>query len=146
MLSENWIVDDIIQNFQGFFRAVGDSGYVGILMLIFCAAMAGYTGSKLGKCWEFILSKHNELKGSGDPYPAIAEKAVGNWMKIIVNISVYLTLCGACVVLLIICSMNISLILNGIFSNLSITTCMMLPIVGLILIPFGWLKSPADMP
>lgn len=47
-------------------------------------------------------------------------------------------------VLLILSSLNIRHIFAGLGLNLPI--CFMILIVGVILVPFGWMKSPADMP
>ena len=66
-------------------------------MLLICASIAGYTGIKLGKCWEFILQKKPELRESPDPYPTIAKEAMGRKMEILTNASVYVTLLGACI-------------------------------------------------
>ena len=65
------------------FRAVANAGWLGLIMLVLCATIAGYTGSKLGNCWEFILKKHPELKESGDPYPTIALKAKSSVIRIL---------------------------------------------------------------
>ena len=80
-----------------YLRAVANSGYIGLLMLLICASIAGYTGIKLGKCWEFILQKKPELRESPDPYPTIAKEAMGRKMEILTNASVYVTLLGACI-------------------------------------------------
>jgi len=127
-------------------RAVANSGYVGLLMLVICACIAGYTGCKLGKCWEYILQKEPAERDAGDPYPTIAKISVGRKTEILANCSVYFTLVGACIVLLILCSINIRHIINGIAGSGNIPICLMILIIGISLIPFGWLKSPAEMP
>lgn len=94
------------------------------------------------------MKKRPDLKEAGDPYPTIAEQAMGKWMEIVVNGSVYFTLLGACIVLLILCSMNIRKLVIGLahLDDDHVPICLMILIIGVVLIPFGWVKSPADMP
>jgi len=57
----------------------------------------------IGECWNFILQQNPDLKtGCGSPYPIIAEKASGKYARLAVLFSVYVTLFGACVVLLLV--------------------------------------------
>ena len=39
---------------------------------------AGFSGTRLGLCWVMLEERYTEFKGEvRDPYPAIAEKAIG---------------------------------------------------------------------
>ena len=39
---------------------------------------AGFSGTRLGLCWVMLEERYSEFKGEvRDPYPAIAEKAIG---------------------------------------------------------------------
>ena len=69
-------------------------GWIGFIILILCAGIAGFTGSKLGKCWDFIVKQRPDLKESGDPYPTIATHAIGKWGDILVNGSAYMSMLG----------------------------------------------------
>jgi hypothetical protein len=50
-----------------------------ILILLF-AATAAFVGTRLGICWVILEERWPEFREQvRDPYPAIAEKAVGPW-------------------------------------------------------------------
>lgn len=49
-------------------------------MIVILCVNSAYGGTRLGKCWEILEEKYPEFKGSSrDPYPAIAEKAMGSF-------------------------------------------------------------------
>ena len=50
-----------------------------VLILLF-TLNAGFSGTRLGLCWIMLEERYEEFRGEvRDPYPAIAEKAVGRW-------------------------------------------------------------------
>ena len=57
------------------------TAYLGILGMILIALFtinAGFSGTRLGLCWVMLEERYSEFKGEvRDPYPAIAEKAIG---------------------------------------------------------------------
>ena len=62
-----------------------------------------------------MLQKHPELRlHCPSPYPKIAEYTLGRGGRIMVEISVYVTLFGAGVVMLLLCAGNLSKFITGI--------------------------------
>uniref|UniRef100_H2Z6U2 Amino acid transporter transmembrane domain-containing protein n=1 Tax=Ciona savignyi TaxID=51511 RepID=H2Z6U2_CIOSA len=123
-------------------KAVKDAGWVGLFLIFMCAGISSFTGTVLGRCWTLLRDNKPELKGHcSDPYPTIGYNTFGRPGKIIVNISVYFTLYGVCVVLLLIASGNIQSLLAQV--NADISLCYWVMIIG-VLAPFCWLKSPKD--
>ena len=58
--------------------AVKETGWTGLILIIFFSLNAAYIGSRLGLCWEVLAECGvEELRQSHvrDPYPLIAEKA-----------------------------------------------------------------------
>lgn len=123
--------------------AVSLAGWLGIVLVVFCAGMSAFTGTVLGRCWIMLLENVNTVnKNCADPYPTIGYHAFGIVGKTIVNISVYFTLFGVCVVLLLISSTNLEQLLNH--AGMEFSFCFLVLIIGAVLAPFCWLKSPKD--
>ena len=59
------------------------SGWSGIPLIILCGTLAAYNGMNLGRCWVMLLEFNPELRAGEErrPYPAIGQKAFGNWMR-----------------------------------------------------------------
>nr|XP_039271489.1 amino acid transporter AVT1E-like [Styela clava] len=124
-------------------KAVKDAGWIGIFLIFMCAGISSFTGSVLGRCWAAIIRNRPELgRHCQDPYPTIGMEAFGKVGRIIVNISVYFTLYGVCVVLLLIASGNIQGLLSQV--NVDMSLCYWVMIIGGILAPFCWMSSPKD--
>ncbi|CAK8697798.1 unnamed protein product [Clavelina lepadiformis] len=124
-------------------KAVKDAGWVGIFLIFMCAGISSFTGTVLGRCWTLLRENRRSLtEHCLDPYPTIAHVAFGSVGRIIVNISVYFTLFGVCVVLLLIASGNIQTLLSQV--DLEMSLCYWVMIIGGVLAPFCWLKSPKD--
>lgn len=124
-------------------KAVRDAGWIGIVLIIMCAGISSFTGTVLGRCWVMIRRNVKDLpQHVADPYPMIGKYAFGNAGRNIVTASVYFTLYGVCVVLLLIASGNIQMLLKQV--NVDISLCYWIIIIGLALAPFCWLKSPKD--
>uniref|UniRef100_H2Z6U1 Amino acid transporter transmembrane domain-containing protein n=1 Tax=Ciona savignyi TaxID=51511 RepID=H2Z6U1_CIOSA len=129
-------------------KAVKDAGWVGLFLIFMCAGISSFTGTVLGRCWTLLRDNKPELKGHcSDPYPTIGYNTFGRPGKIIVNISVYFTLYGVCVVLLLIASGNIQSLLAQIEFHTYLMFAKGIPVnadISLFLAPFCWLKSPKD--
>ena len=51
---------------------------------------AGFSGTRLGLCWVMLEERYSEFKGEvRDPYPAIAEKAIGRVSNIVEKIGTH---------------------------------------------------------
>ena len=50
------------------------------MILLSCIA-TGFSGILLGHCWNILLERYPEYRDHvRDPYPAIAERALGKWI------------------------------------------------------------------
>lgn len=124
-------------------KAVRDAGWIGIVLILMCASISAFTGTVLGRCWVMVRRNVPKLQEHvADPYPMIGYYAFGSVGRNIVTASVYFTLYGVCVVLLLIASGNIQMLLQQV--NVDISLCYWIIIIGLLLAPFCWLKSPKD--
>jgi vesicular inhibitory amino acid transporter len=57
-------------------------GPVELFLIAFFALAAAFVGTKLGTCWVILEERWPEFREQvRDPYPSIAEKAVGPWMR-----------------------------------------------------------------
>jgi hypothetical protein len=57
-------------------------GPVELFLIAFFALAAAFVGTKLGTCWVILEERWPEFREQvRDPYPSIAEKAVGSWMR-----------------------------------------------------------------
>jgi len=123
--------------------AVAKTGWAGPIIIVVCACISAFTGTILGKCWIMLLDNVKPInKHCANPYPTIGFYAFGNIGKHIVNISVYFTLFGVCVVLLIIASGNVQNLMEQV--NIELSICLLVIIIGCVLAPVCWLKSPKD--
>ena len=53
-------------------------GILGMILIALFTINAGFSGTRLGLCWVMLEERYTEFKGEvRDPYPAIAEKAIG---------------------------------------------------------------------
>ncbi|BES98459.1 amino acid transporter [Nesidiocoris tenuis] len=124
-------------------RAVVDSGWIGLGLVIFFCVNSCYGGTRLGLCWEIIEERYPEHRGqTRNPYPMIAQYALGKWGRMLVTVCVQITLFGAGVVYLLLASQIVQDLLKNIAPK--ITFCMwFLIFAALISLPM-WLGSPKD--
>ena len=58
------------------------TGWSGILLIALGCSVAGFNGVHLGHCWIMLLERYPEYRTHVKaPYPSIAEKAYGKWMR-----------------------------------------------------------------
>ncbi|XP_072165257.1 uncharacterized protein [Diadema setosum] len=122
-------------------RAVVDTGWIGLAIIIFGACMLGYTGVILGRCWTIVKERFPE-KYAGHtryPYPAIGYEAFGRIASNAVRFCVHFTMFGSSVVFLLLAADN----LHTLFSR-SLNFCLWPPIITLFLLPLCWLGTPKD--
>ena len=63
------------------------SGILGMILIALFTINAGFSGTRLGLCWVMLEERYSEFKGEvRDPYPAIAEKAIGRVSNIVEKI------------------------------------------------------------
>nr|XP_022910331.1 amino acid transporter AVT1J-like [Onthophagus taurus] len=124
-------------------KAVVDSGWIGIILLIVFCFNAGYSGSCLGACWYILEERYPELRRkTRNPYGTIAQKSFGKYARYLVSGCIQFTLCGAGTVYLLLASQIIQELLNDILPSVSYCYWFLL-IAALLLIPM-WLESPKD--
>ncbi len=62
------------------------SGPVEFVLILFFGVTAAYVGTRLGACWVILEERWPEFREQvRDPYPSIAEKAVGPWGRSVTN-------------------------------------------------------------
>jgi vesicular inhibitory amino acid transporter len=114
-------------------KAVSQSDWTGIGLILGCCVLSAYCGIRLASCWILILSKNESFRqGVRDPFPVIAYEAAGRVGRYIVLVSSYLQLFGAGVIFILLASENVANILNNKFLYFCdwtiIITCLMFPV------------------
>ncbi|KAK3787089.1 hypothetical protein RRG08_013466 [Elysia crispata] len=125
-------------------KALNDTGWIGLAVIVMIAGVSVYTGVLLGRCWILLrerrsLSLDHEAR---QPYPAIGQAAFGKHCRWLVSFCVDFTCFGATVVFLLLASQNIEQLLAR--SGLEISFCVWLTIVAAVLCPLSWLGTPKD--
>ncbi|XP_012946877.2 uncharacterized protein LOC106014209, partial [Aplysia californica] len=53
-------------------KALEDTGYMGVIIILVLAIASAYVGAILAKCWIIVQDRYDEFKGHvREPYPAI---------------------------------------------------------------------------
>jgi len=122
---------------------IGTGGWLGLMLILLFTANAGFSGTRLGLCWIMLEERYEEFRGEvRDPYPAIAEKAVGRWGRIASLVAISLTLYGGgCVFIVLIAQLLGSLIGSAGFQ---LSLCVWMVIVAVCLTPLTWMGTPKD--
>jgi len=122
---------------------IGTGGILGMILIALFTINAGFSGTRLGLCWMMLEERYTEFKGEvRDPYPAIAEKAIGRVGRILALVCISLTLYGGgCVFIVLISQLLGSLVANA---GLKLHLCEWMVIVAVILIPLTWAGTPKD--
>jgi len=125
------------------------TSWPGLFLIFLFTINSGFSGTRLGLCWVMLEERYEEFRGEvRDPYPSIADKAVGRWGRIVSSVSITLTLYGGgCVFIVLIAQFSGSLmesaglvLCDGKMCNLC--TWMVLVAVGLT--PLTWMGTPKD--
>lgn len=57
---------------RSFHTAFVSTGWIGIVIIVACAAISAYTGQILGRCWTIVQDRYPSLRGHVRyPYPAM---------------------------------------------------------------------------
>ncbi|XP_054713396.1 uncharacterized protein LOC129222860 [Uloborus diversus] len=123
-------------------RAIADSGWGGVALLLFCCISTLYSGIVLGKCWMILEERYDEYKKEKNryPYPAIAYRAFGVKMQYVVSFCIDFTLIGVSTVFLLLASQ----LIGNLAAKWGISFCYWILILALILWPLMWLGTPED--
>jgi len=124
-------------------NAMLGTGWFGLVLILLFTLNAGFSGTRLGLCWIMLEERYEEFRGEvRDPYPAIAEKAVGRWGRIASLVAISLTLYGGgCVFIVLIAQLLGSLISAA---GLHLSLCVWMVIVAAALTPLTWMGTPKD--
>lgn len=126
-------------------RALADSGWIGVLVLIVCCVNAGYSGICLAKCWLILEERWPEYREKMRyPYPAIGYRATCWHMRYVVSFCVDFTLFGVSTVFLLLCAQLIQQLAASITPSLDMSPCYWVLVLAAILCPLMWLGTPAD--
>jgi len=119
------------------------TGWFGLVLILFFTANAGFSGTRLGLCWIMLEERYEEFRGEvRDPYPAIGEKAMGKWGRIVSMVAISLTLYGGgCVFIVLIAQLLGSLVSAAGFD---LSLCVWMVIVAASLTPLTWMGTPKD--
>ncbi|KAG8184420.1 hypothetical protein JTE90_004590 [Oedothorax gibbosus] len=122
-------------------KALADAGWSGVVLLLFCCVNSLYAGICLGRCWSILEERYEEYKAKNRyPYPAIAFRAGGKWMKYVTSVCIDINLFGVAIVFLLLSSQLISTVA----ASWGINFCYWLLIIGAVLCPLMWLGTPED--
>merc|ERR1712226_331079 len=101
---------------------IGTGEIFGAVLIVLFTVNALYSGTRLGLCWIMLEERYEEFRGEvRGPYPAIGQKAVGTWGKIVSMVSISLTLYGGgCVFIVLIAQLVRSL---ADYADLQLSLC-----------------------
>jgi len=123
---------------------VGTGGALGIVLIITFTLNSLYSGTRLGMCWLILEERYEEYRGQvRDPYPAIGERAIGRWGRIISMIAIALTLYGGCCVFIVLISQLLGSLVHE-ATGLQLTLCSWMVIAATGLTPLTWMGTPKD--
>uniref|UniRef100_A0A0N5AEM6 Aa_trans domain-containing protein n=1 Tax=Syphacia muris TaxID=451379 RepID=A0A0N5AEM6_9BILA len=123
---------------------ISAGAYFGFGMLVAFALMAGYTAVQIGECWSIMQEKWPIYrKHQRQPYAEMGFRASGNQLRFSITIVSNFSLFGTTVVLILLAAKNMSSFLS-VFLDLEISICYLILIVGIVLIPLTFFKSPKD--
>jgi vesicular inhibitory amino acid transporter len=128
--------------------AMVGTAWPGLILIFLFTLNAGFSGTRLGLCWVMLEERYEEFRGEvRDPYPSIADKAVGTWGRVVSSLSITLTLYGGgCVFIVLIAQFMGSLVASAgfMFSPGAPNLCIWMLIVAIGLTPLTWMGTPKD--
>ena len=110
-----------------------------VIAISFC-----YTAHLLGENWNIMCERWPVYREHcRKPYPEMAYRAMGARCRWLTSAVVNIMLFGVAIVYLLLSASIFSEIAIGTF-KLNLSTCWMIPIIALVLLPVTFCKSPAD--
>jgi len=123
--------------------AMTGTGWLGLILILIFTINSGFTGTRLGLCWIMLEERYEEFRGQvRDPYPAIGEKAVGRWGRVLSVFSITLTLYGGGCVFIVLISQMLMSLMSGV--GLQLSLCQWMVVTATCLTPLTWMGSPKD--
>ncbi|GMR35785.1 hypothetical protein PMAYCL1PPCAC_05980, partial [Pristionchus mayeri] len=120
--------------------------HFGVIFMVVIALIFLYTGWQLGVVWNIMQERWPEYHDHcRKPFPEIAKRSMGPRAKKFTSLLINVTLFGICVVYLLL-SANIAhyFVDNFLPGPLRISYCWTIVVLAVMLLPFTYLKSPAD--
>ncbi|GMS82501.1 hypothetical protein PENTCL1PPCAC_30313, partial [Pristionchus entomophagus] len=120
--------------------------HMGVFFMVSIALVFLYTGWQLGVVWNIMQERWPEYHDHcRKPFPEIAKRSMGPRAKKFTSLLINVTLFGICVVYLLL-SANIAhyFVDNFLPDPFRISYCWTIVVLAVMLLPFTYLKSPAD--
>ncbi|GMT13219.1 hypothetical protein PFISCL1PPCAC_4516, partial [Pristionchus fissidentatus] len=120
--------------------------HMGVIFMVVIALIFLYTGWQLGVVWNIMQERWPEYHDHcRKPFPEIAKRSMGPRAKKFTSLLINCTLFGICVVYLLL-SANIAhyFVDNMLPDAIKISYCWTIVVLAVLLLPFTYLKSPAD--
>lgn len=126
-------------------RALANTGWGGVTLILALCVGVGFSGSRLGMCWVMLEEKFPRYRvACRTPYPAIGWEALGRPGKLLVVVSQNITLVGVTTVFLIMSGDLLQALLGSIAPIVFSSHCYCTLLVGALLVPLSWLGTPKD--
>jgi len=123
--------------------AILGTGWTGLFLIVLFTVNSLFTGTRLGLCWTMLEDRYEEFRGQvRDPYPAIGDKAVGRWGRIVSLVAISFTLYGGGCVFIVLIAQLFGSLMSAAGVHLSL--CVWMLIVAAVLTPLTWLGTPKD--
>ncbi|XP_018022144.1 amino acid transporter AVT1B [Hyalella azteca] len=121
-------------------KALGNTGWLGLPMMILFCVMVGLSATRLGFCWNILEERWPDQysQPARQPYMEIAEKAFGKHGRAFALFCVVASQFGGTTVFIILAAELLNTLLPG------LSTCVYIIIVATIITPCTWLGTPKD--
>nr|NP_001299049.1 amino acid transporter ANTL3-like [Papilio xuthus]BAM18069.1 vesicular inhibitory amino acid transporter [Papilio xuthus] len=124
-------------------RALVKTGWIGVPIIILMAAMAAFSGRRLGDCWSIIEGRDPEMRSrKRNPYAIIADQALGKTWSAAVPLAIIVSLFGAAVVYLLLAAQIIEAVVLPLVPT--VTFCLWYLIVAGAMTPLMLFATPKD--
>ncbi|XP_014364755.1 amino acid transporter AVT1D [Papilio machaon] len=124
-------------------RALVKTGWIGVPIIILMAAMAAFSGRRLGDCWSIIEGRDPEMRSrKRNPYAIIADQALGKTWSAVVSLAIIVSLFGAAVVYLLLAAQIIEAVVLPLVPT--VTFCLWYLIVAGAMTPLMLFATPKD--
>ncbi|XP_013162370.1 PREDICTED: amino acid transporter ANTL3-like [Papilio xuthus] len=124
-------------------RALVKTGWIGVPIIILMAAMAAFSGRRLGDCWSIIEGRDPEMRSrKRNPYAIIADQALGKTWSAAVSLAIIVSLFGAAVVYLLLAAQIIEAVVLPLVPT--VTFCLWYLIVAGAMTPLMLFATPKD--
>ncbi|XP_023335307.1 amino acid transporter AVT6E [Eurytemora carolleeae] len=119
------------------------TGPAGLALIVIFAIFAVFVGTRLGYCWIILEERYPEFREQvRDPYPAIAEKAVGKTARIVSLVCISITQYGTGCVYIVIMSTFIHNL--AVAAGFEMNPCIWMVVLAVGMCPVCWLGTPND--